>query len=234
MIDGLRAKKLKAAEISKGEYILTKNSPKMIDKGSNKCRGILIEEEQDEKLRILSIFNDDSFALIAHEYTLNFFDQSKAADFFYLYFGEDTKIVSYIYDLKKTLAGIEVIVHLVEQWKMGIATAKACEALLRYKGTGYVLDYENIHIGVITENDDIERRKRDVEDLRKKMVTVSNIAQFVIHMHKANTVSVNSKLKVLEEFEAGYIMFDGKKYDFDIKRFVNQEYTFNFCDGKLL
>ncbi len=233
MIEELRGNSLNKEEISNGEYELVKNTPRLIDNKSNNCEGV-IEEKNGEKIRIASVFNDNSFALISHEYKLNYYDSSKATDFFYMYFGENRRLIFYLYDLKETLAGVNNITHLVEQWLAGISTARSCELLLKGNKEDYELKFEDIHIGVITENNDSERRKNKIEYLKKQIEDPKvEMPSFIIGKHKAKIVQDNAILNVLQEFETGYIEFDGIKYKYDIREFIDKEHRMTIVNGLL-
>lgn len=237
MIEELRATRPKANDRSSKLCTLKKNTPVIIDKNFNSYKLLLYEnkaeEGVDEKLYIESTFNDDSFALVTEEYKINVLKNSKAPDFSYYYFKSNNNMIVYLYDLKKTLVGLDTIIHLVDQWTMGIATAKSCEVILNANHNNYAL--EDIHIGVVTENDDAEKRKRDLDILKKQseMLKDKAIPEFVINMHKADLASDIQKIKILQRFEDGYMEFEGKNIKFDVRVFVNNEYTLKFTDGVL-
>ena len=129
--------------------------------------------------------------------------------------------------MKKTFSGIDMIIHLVGQWKQSIKTAQACMLQFEYDV------YFNINIGIITENNDVERRKRDLEPILHPEPTSSSVPAFIAHKHMANTVDVIPKSKLLKGFDEGKVTINGCTYEYDVRVFDNKEYHMHFNDGVL-
>ena len=217
MIDNLRAKRLKPKELSNDNiFELLTNNPKQIDKSNNEHIAHIFESKENEDLYVHSQFNDNAFAMICNEFFLNFIENSKRVDFSYYYFAEDNKVKIYLYDMKKTFSGIDMIIHLVEQWKQSIKTAQACVVQL----DDYYID--TIQLGIITENDDVDGRIRDLEPILHPEPTSSSVPVFIAHKHMANTADVIAKSKLLKGFDEGKVTINGCTYRYDIRLFDGQ------------
>ena len=174
MINNLRAKPLKQKEIPDNNiFELLKNNPKQINKSNNIHIAHIFESNENENLYVHSQFNDDVFAIICNEFFLTFIENSKKVDCSYYYFAEDNKVKIYLYDMKKTFSGIDMIIHLVEQWKQSIKTAQACVIQL----DDYYVD--TIQLGIITENNDVDGRIRDLEPILHPETVSSNVSSFI-------------------------------------------------------
>ena len=174
MINNLRAKPLKQKEIPDNNiFELLKNNPKQINKSNNIHIAHIFESNENENLYVHSQFNDDAFAIICNEFFLNFIENSKKVDCSYYYFAEDNKVKIYLYDMKKTFSGIDMIIHLVEQWKQSIKTAQTCVIQL----DDYYVD--TIQLGIITENNDVDGRIRDLEPILHPETVSSNVSSFI-------------------------------------------------------
>lgn len=233
MIKELRAKPVKKKEIKNNIFDLKPNNPKQIDVNNNSHIAHIYElkesENVDEHLYIHSEFTDDASAMIGNEFYLNFLENSKKVDMSYYYFSSDKKVTVYLYDMKKTFAGIETIIHLIEQWKGSIADSKSCIEQLE----GYKL--LKIQIGVITENDDSERRKYEIESVlnKAKHKENENIPSFMVHQRHADNVNNMVKAKMLNGFIDGKITICGCTYSYDVREFTNKRHDMWFKDGFL-
>ena len=228
MINNLRAKPLKQKEISNNNiFELSTNNPKQIDKSNNVHIAHIFEIKENEELYIHSQFNDNAFAIICNEFFLNFIEKSKRVDFSYYYFSEDNKVKIYLYDMKKTFSGIDMIIHLVEQWKQSIKTAQACVVQL----DDYYID--TIQLGIITENNDVDGRIRDLEPILHLETVSSNISSFIASKRKANTSDIIAKSKLLKGFDEGKVTINGCSYEYDVRLFDNRTYHMYFNDGVL-
>lgn len=228
MIENLRAKPVKKNELANGVFQIKKNTPKQIDKTHNFHIAHIHEDAENEDVYIQSTFNDDSFALICNEFYLNFIESPKRVDISYYYFSENNKVNIYLYDMKKTFAGIDDMISLVEQWKSSIVDAEYCIRKLE--------QYEiiNICLGVITEDNATERRIRELNDiLQPEEVESIKIPDFMKRQRRADTTHILAMRKILIGFDAGEVTIHGHTYKYDIREFVNKKHDMLFSDGIL-
>lgn len=230
MINNSRAKAVKEHEIKDGVFELKKNTPKLITKENNSHVAHILEQNEGENCFVHSQFCDEAFALICHEFYLNFYEDPKRADLSYYYFAENETATVYLYDIKKTFAGVDVIIHLIEQWKSSICDAKYC-----VEKADYQLTYPDIHIGVITENNDIERRNRELRSILypEPDPLPEGLPTFIMSKHQANTADQIAKAKILTGFDKGKVTIGGITYDYDVRIFINKEHHMYFNDGLL-
>ena len=229
-------KKVSKEKILDGLYKLTNKvsnqSPKIIDK-SNNAHTIHIHEEDEEKqvkedLYIHSQFDDNGFAIIRNEYYLsNFLKQPKAVDMSYYYIGVDDKAKIYLYDMKKTFAGEHEMEDIIEQWDQSIRTAKACFIQLKE------CKINDIQIGVITENNDIERRKRELKKIIDPESISTELPLYMQIQRKADLSANIAKAKLLKGFDEGKVTIDGVTYNYDVREFINKKYHMYFDNGQL-
>lgn len=228
MIDNLRAKAVKQKEISDNNiFELWTNTPKQINIFNNSHIAHIFESSENENLYIHSQFNDNAFAIICNEFFLNFIENSKKVDFSYYYFAEKNNVSIFLYDMKKSFSGIDMIIHLVEQWIQSLKTAQACVVQL----DNYYID--TIQLGIITENNDVVRRKRELEPILHPEIVSSNVSSFIASKRKANTSDIIAISKLLKGFDEGKITINGCTYEYDVRLFSNQEHHMYFYDGVL-
>lgn len=176
---------------------------------------------------IHSQFSGDSFAVIGNEFHLNFMENPKRVDLSYYSFSEDNKAIIYLYDIKKTFAGIDVIIHLIEQWKSSICDAMYCINKLE------TYQISNIYIGVITEENDTERRNIDLKPILHPDSILPTIPSFMISQHMADTSDLIAKVKLLRGFDEGKITICGITYEYDIRIFDEKRHNMYFNNGVL-
>lgn len=228
MFEQINAKKIKSEEINNSVFTLKKNTPKLINKDNNENTALLLEENENENCFIHSEFTDDSFALICNEFCLNFLKKPKKIDLSYYYFNTNKSIV-YLYDMKKTLTGIDVILHLYEQWKSSILDAKYCMD----KTDLYSVADSDIHIGVITEDNDVKTRNNNLHEVLYPTPPQAN-DDFIKHKQAAVRSNLIAKAKVLEGFDEGKVTIRGITYNYDIRTFDDKEHHMFFKDGILI
>ena len=224
----LRAKLFKKAELLQTSCLtLKKNTPKLIDKSCNSHVILLKEEEENESLYIHSAFSGDEYAFIGNEFQLNFLEDAKKVDFMYIFFSKDKKAHAYLYDMKKTFSGIDVILKLVGQWKSSIEDVVYC--------VGKLDEYELtcIKIGVITEKDDKDQRKLDLEPILKIEDIPAKLPTFMKSKHLADNTTNAILAKKLSGFLEGKITINGHTYKYDIRKFVDKKHDMYFNDGIL-
>jgi hypothetical protein len=228
-LDNLRATKVKLKDLNNnGVFNLQKNTPKMIDKNNNKHIARIDEEKEQEVIFIHSEFDDESAAMIGNEFCLNFLKNSQKTDFSYYYFSEDKKVIVYLYDMKKTFAGIDVIIHLIEQWQNSIRTACYCiDELQCYKLSA-------ICIGVITEDNDCERRTKEIESIMEVKKNLDRLPSFMQSQYYANNYDKIKKAKIFDGFLDGKITILGNTYEYSVITFDdNKECHLYFHNGIL-
>ena len=129
------------------------------------------------------------------------------------------KSTLYLYDVKDTIGGKEVIFHLVEQWKEGIVNALD---FTRY------MDENKYHIGVITRNFDSRRIDEEIvkcEQELDKLSSRKNIPKLVLIKNYPNRrIVVEKELEILKNFK-NMIFYKGKeKFTFDYKTMDENNY----------
>jgi hypothetical protein len=233
MIDNLRAKPVRKGELKEDVFELRPNTPKLINKENNSHIAYLHEEKLnegvDEHLYIHSIFHDEAYAIICNEFKLNLMDNAKTVDMSYYYFGTNNPVNVYLYDLKKTLSGIDVIYKLVLQWESSIEDSEYCVK----KITKCELKKENIYLGVITENNDINDRNNNLNDLFQKVEISEEVPSSVQSKQRRNIANYIIMAKRLKGFDEGKVTIDGVTYEYDVREFVNQKHDMYFEDGQL-
>jgi len=234
MINNLRAKPVKVKEINNDIFELIKNRPRQINKNNNSHIAHLYEDKEDEHLYLHSKFNDEACAMLCHEFYLNFVEQPKKVDLSYYYFSEKNfseknKVSVYLYDLKKTFSGIDVMIDLIEQWKSSLIDAKYCiDKLDEY-------EIQDIHVGVITENNKIECRKQDLDLILHpdSLECNRNVSSSVQSKRNASTSDIIAKAKILKGFDEGKVELCGVTYQYDIRLFHEKKHDMSFVDGIL-
>lgn len=227
ILNNLRADKVKSKKLDNGVFILQKNTPKLIDKDNNEHVARIDEQELGETVFIHSEFDDEAFAMIGNEFCLNFLKDSKKVDFSYYYFSKDKKVIVYLYDMKKTFSGINDIIHLIEQWQNSIRTAYYC--------IGELPNYEisDVFIGVITEKNDVEDRKKEIEPIIEFKKNLERLPSFMKSQYSANNYDKIKKAKILDGFLEGKITILSNTYKYDIITFDNKQCHIYFKNGIL-
>ncbi len=233
MIDNLRAKPVRKKELKEDVFELLKNTPKQINKANNSHIAYLHEVKSndgvDEHLYIYSQFDDEAYAIICNEFELNFMDNAKTVDMSYYYFGTNNPVNVYLYDLKKALSGIDVIYKLVLQWESCIEDSEYCVK----KITKHELNKKNIYLGVITENNDINSRNNNLNDLFQKAEISKEVPSSVQSKQRRNIADYIIMAKRLKGFDEGKVTIDGVTYNYDVREFINQKYHMYFDNGQL-
>lgn len=226
-IEGLRAKPFKNKELSNPILVLKKNNLKQINCNNNNHVIRIDEDEEKEELYVHSTLSEEELAIIGNEFYLNFLENPKKVDLTYIFLSKDHKAIVYLYDMKKTFAGIDVILHLIAQWKSSIEEAEYCVKKLG----GYKLS--GIRIGVITENDDEERRKKELEPILYPSDIPKQFSSFLSAKHLADNSNNLAKAKILKGFLNGKVTICGCTYEYDIRKFVEKKHEMYFDSGKL-
>lgn len=227
-LNKLRADKVKLKDLDNGAFVLQKNIPKLINKDNNEHIARIDEQKEGEAVFIHSEFNDEASAMIGNEFCLNFLKDSKKVDFSYYYFSKDETVIVYLYDMKKTFAGIDDIIHLIEQWQNSIRTAYYCiDELPNY-------EISAVCIGVITENNDVECRKKEIEPIMEVKKNFDRLPSFMQSKYSADNYDKIKKAKILDGFLEGEITILGNTYEYGIITFDdNKECHMYFHNGIL-
>lgn len=231
VLENLRARKIKSKELKGNLLELTKNDPRLINSSDNNHIAYIFEKQESEYCFIRSCFDDDSSAMIGNEFCLNFMKDPKKVDLSYYYFNKNESIV-YLYDIKKTFVNIDVILHLYEQWKSSIQDAMYCMS----KIDGFSINNDNIHIGVITEENNVEKRNDILREYLNPQEPSSpnNVPSFIKSKYKANKIDLISKAKVLDGFDEGKVTISGVTYKFDVRIFDSDKRHYMYFKNGIL
>lgn len=230
MLDTLRAKPVKENLIIDGIIELRKNQPILICEKNNSHKMCIYEEKEKESCLISSTFTDESCAMIGKEFHLNFLSDPKRVDISYYYFSVNGQARVYLYDMKKTFAGIDVLIKLIEQWKSSIIDAEFCVNKL----DGYAISScSDIHIGVITEENAVERRKRELQPILHPEPLADGIPEYLRKKRQASDAIRISQEKVLNGFDEGKVTICGITYEYDVRLFNDKKHEMLFVDGVL-
>lgn len=231
MLENIRAKHVKEKEVNDNFFTLKKNTPRQINKDNNSHIAHICEDRPKdnvlEDLYIHSSFNDESFAIIGNEFSLNFYDSPSAADLSYYYFDVNSSVSIFIYDMKKSFSGLDKMETLVHQWIGSIRTAKGCISQLE--------NYEisTIKIGVITEDNDVERRKRELKPILHPDPISEDIPSFMQSQRRADKAGDLARAELLKGFDEGKVTICGCTYEYDVRLFVDKKHDMYFIDGEL-
>lgn len=226
----LRATPVKRQEIKNGIFELIKNTPRQISKRNNAHTAHVREETEAEDCFIHSQFSDEAFAVICKEFYLSSSKKPKRVDLSYYYFAEDKTAAVYLYDIKKTFAGLHTMIRLVEQWKSSICDAKCC---LDKTDAYHLADPLDIRLGVITENNDTERRNRELKPVLHPEPLPAGLSSFLKSKRMAATADQISKAKLLTGFDEGKVTIDGITYDYDVRTLIDKRHHMYFNNGVL-
>ena len=91
----------------------------------------------------------------------------------------------------------------------------------------------DIQIGVITENNDVERRHRELQKILHPEPISTKLPQYMQHQRKADLSDNISKAKLLKGFDEGKVTIDGVTYNYDVREFINQKHHMYFDNGQL-
>ena len=221
---------VKQKDIRGGVYVLKNNSPVQINCQLNMIAVQLHETKENEYCDIYSTFSDGAAAMIAKEFFRNDFPQLKKVDLFYFYFSEKKIASVYLYDLKKAFVGNDTIIHLIEQWTSSICNSAWYISQLE---DSYCLYPANIHLGVITEDNDDERRRRELRQLQEDVAPSGELNSFTVHKRLAHKGQLLKKKKLLEDAIEGKVTINGNMYVFDIRTFEGKQHQMYFVDGAL-
>ena len=233
----LNYKEPKKDKIINGFYDMRKNTPLLLKKSHSNIIFKITEENKDvhEILYIKSIINDDSTALIGNEFKNPYLENPQAVDLTYIYFSKDDYFANmYLYDLKKSVKLQKTILDLVCQLNSSFSNANnLIESCGEYKEIKTI-------IGVITENNDKDYQKKEIDMLQQKLADRNQIENdtslpsFMRYAYKAkNNSNLGIIYNILSDFYYGKIKINGVDYNIDVIVMDNSTYTMVFNDGVL-
>ena len=221
---------VKQNDIRDGVFVLKNNTPVQINCQLNNVAVQLHETKEDEYCDIHSTFSDGAAAVVAKEFYQKKFPQAKKVDLFYFYFSEEKMASVYLYDFKKAFVGNNTIIHIIDQWASSIDNSNWFISKLE---DSYCLYPANIHIGVITEVNDDERRRRELCQLQEGAALSGDLYNFTVHKRMAHQGQLLKKKKLLEDAIEGKVTINGNLYQFDIRTFEGKQHQMYFVDGAL-
>ena len=189
-----------------------------------------VEQQEDGSKDTVDIFyaiKENQQGLYANEYKPSDIGDCKVVDIFAMIYNKEPetqgKYLLYMFDVKDTVGGKDVIFKLVEQWKDGLLHKQSLVQYLR----GYAGEE---HIGVITREFDKNRIKREIDTLKAENTECDKITIPLMQAKMKYYQLNNTKnIEVLENFLNG-IFYDGKdKIEYEVclmdKKGENNYYT---------
>lgn len=233
MIENIKAKPIKPKNISPDKtYKLQKNNQRQINQNNNECVILVVEDKEKEILKIVSNMIGEEFAIIGSELALiNLYDPPKSVDLSYFAFIPEEKyteinkddkktfkIIVYLYDMKKSFQGTDVIMHLIEQWKSSYKqTIPYMDSLSDAINICDDIEYK---IGVVTENYDPDRLYREIHGEYERK---PDFGGFLEKMYNATQSQKIKKESLIEDFFKRKTCIDGKWFDIDVRLFDKKE-----------
>lgn len=198
---------------------LIKNQPVLIAGQDSDLLYYIAEsnENVDEILYIRSYLSEDEYALLGHESKTSVLKDPRAVDLMYLYFDDKKKEAGiFLYDMKKTLGGKEHILGLVSQLESSLTHAVNIISYLEE------FQIKTVMTGVITENNNREYQKKEIEGLKKeeKYDNASHIPSFILKSQKAKKSATRNVLRVLDDFYEGRVFLKGEYYTVDVRMMI--------------
>ncbi len=205
-----------------------KNTLAKITDAENECL-FKICEKNGQILWVSCKTGPDDCGLMGKECKNNY-DCRKAVDFFYTYFiTKEKEAICHLYDVKETIGhGVDVIKHLVEQWRDSIRYVRSVCSF-------YSVNIQRIFLGVVADEYDNLAVARLLTDCQKKECELINsrMPNMIKNHVRKNSRDVPGILPILELFVQRKISFDGQNYDFKSFLCENKEYKMNFVNGIL-
>lgn len=197
----------------------------------SKTRTINFKEVQQDgsidRVDINILLKENQEAIFSEEYKPKAIDTCKKVDIMVFIYGitddrdidKGSEATLYLYDVKDTIGGKDVIFHLVEQWKEGIRSA--------LDFTRYATE-TRYNIGVITRNYDTKRIDEEITKCEKELSGISsqkNMPALVLAKNYINKrIVVEKELEILKSFR-NMIFFEGKeKYTYNYKLMDKNNY----------
>lgn len=134
---------------------------------------------------------------------------------------EVKKCTWYLYDVKESVGGEDVISHLYEQWQAGLT-------YLKYSVLAYLEEYTfDRHLGVITRSFDERRIKREKESKSEKIEEIKKMASLSLAgaKRKVTIPMLQAEERLLENMLERKFIYHTKEYDeeYDVDIRISKE-----------
>lgn len=184
-------------------------------------RTICFKEEQEDgsvdTVELEISLGENQEAIFSEEYKPKMIDVSKMVDItVFLYYITEKQCIDtdgqaclYLYDVKDTIGGKDVIFHLIEQWKAGITSA--------LDFTRYIGDTK-YRIGVITRDYNVERVEKEItkcEEEIKKLDFREDMPKLIMAKNSSRKMVAIQELKILKDFKNMAFYKGNQKYTYD-------------------
>lgn len=165
----------------------------------------------EDYVNVTFTLEDGQYGVFAHEYSPGFLNAPKKVDIFLLAIDENRKVCSsWILDVKVSVGGENVILHLMEQW----------EASYRHKGIflNYLNEFKETEtIGVITRDYQAERIRKMVETMETEIASMKKALEKLpvssIKMVKERELLTKEiQYQAFDRFQHGFVRISGKDY----------------------
>lgn len=198
-----------------GICTLAKNTPKLVFPKYNNKTFIIHEKATNETLYIIFNLNKGEQALIGKEChsTPKGCPERRKTDLMCVY-RKPTHEIGYTYDLKRTIGGKDVILHLISQWT---ETISYCKSQIKNS------DYEFV-VGIITEEFNRRLLDNDIKELSEYVEEPSGFAlksSLAARKKLISDIECQKALNRLIEFKTGKFKIGGLVLDIDIQFFEN-------------
>lgn len=219
-------------KVKDGNYVLQKNSPIHVSSQHKNVRFLLHEKDSnaDEKIWITTSFTGTEYSFLGHEYSMPYLVDSKAADLLYIYVSAQENPSAahcYVYDVKKTTGGEDMILHLIKQWDTTMYDAVSLAERLQCPIKKY--------IGIFTEEYNQNMLKYAIDYFRtnrQKRYDKLNL-DFIERKRRAQTdvKDLEALRRFLNKKEA---FVQNEWLPIDIRIIKNGEYHITFDGSKIL
>lgn len=197
-------------------------------------RTVIFTEKQEDgscdTVQLDFLLNEQQEAIFSEEYKPANVDECKKIDLTAIVYqlipgtkdiDSETPFTIYLYDVKDSVRGNEMIFHLIEQWRAGIQNALD---FTRYA------EENHYHIGVITRNYDSEWLAKQIEVYRsqtERYKKQEHLPRLVRAKSGAQQLRVKEQLKVLEEFQNRTFRYRKQQYYYNYRQ-LDQEHFYKF------
>lgn len=206
-------------------YNMPKNSIYKITTQDNDKKFRFYEPDTNEtstiQIKLKDRNNQDyiEYSILGRECKPQFFDEIKATDILYIYLNQSASYAHiYVYDMKKTIGGIDNTEHLLAQWS---DTIQYCENILSYYISSNLIENIDITPGFLTENYNTALLETAINELKVKTVEHKNeeLPTLIIQKHKVANITSKQKLKIFCNFRDKKLERNGRIYTIDDKYF---------------
>lgn len=178
-----------------------------------KPKTIVFEERRtDDVVNIYFNLKENQYGIYANEFKTMYAADSgvKKADLLILVIDEEKECFSsWVLDVKSTVGGEDVILHLVEQLSDSVKHKRSVCA--------FIEDFEEEqHIGYITQKYDESRIEETIRKkkfyLDKEMGNINHLPKLIGEGMREKLLKERAKLKLLIAFQAGVIVLAGHEW----------------------